>query len=325
MSNETFMDEVNFLSLALNQDRSHWTQDGLGQLARLQVPELLFGGRRLLLRADIHEQWAWWFVESLADPRYYARCDARYPRIFQDLNCVVQVRFRHLSQQARRQVASTAARIVSRLVMRLRQRAPRRRLSRDEKARLLDLAGDNLRCWICGSKFKEAAVENFRAQESREIPAPPYLDVLKPRGLSSRDFAIEADHVVPYSRGGGDDEENLALACGWCNRHKSACRAIYDVDGRPRTVDGDGLAVLTLPRPFWTVRVLGTIRTCEAEGCGRSADNAAITVAPLCEHGALNPMNMRVTCYDHDPYGELRYQPFETVREMWKGRGRELA
>ena len=79
-----------------------------------------------------------------------------------------------------------------------------------------------------------------------------------------------------------------------------------------------------LPRPFWTVRVLGTIRTCEEpKGCGRSARNAAITVAPICEDGALNPMNMRVTCYYHDSYN-LRLQPFGKVQEVWKGREHEV-
>ena len=188
MSSGSVTDEAHFLCLALSQDGSHWTQDGLGQLARLRVPEVLFGGRRSLLSADIHEQWAWWFVESLADPRYYARRGARYPQIFEDVNRVVQARFHHLGKQEMKGVASTAARIVSQLVKRLREGTRRRRLSPGERVRLLDFAGANPRCWICGSEFMEAAVDNFRAQGGRQIPAPALLDVLKPRGPVSPGF-----------------------------------------------------------------------------------------------------------------------------------------
>jgi len=32
---------------------------------------------------------------------------------------------------------------------------------------------------------------------------------------------LEIDHIVPTSRGGSDDEDNLCLACAMCNRHKA--------------------------------------------------------------------------------------------------------
>ena len=31
---------------------------------------------------------------------------------------------------------------------------------------------------------------------------------------------LEIDHILPISRGGSDDEGNLCLACGLCNRYK---------------------------------------------------------------------------------------------------------
>jgi hypothetical protein len=34
-------------------------------------------------------------------------------------------------------------------------------------------------------------------------------------------FPFEVEHVVPVSLGGGDAEENLALACRACNLHKA--------------------------------------------------------------------------------------------------------
>ncbi len=32
---------------------------------------------------------------------------------------------------------------------------------------------------------------------------------------------LEIEHIYPESRGGGDEEDNLALACAVCNKHKS--------------------------------------------------------------------------------------------------------
>jgi hypothetical protein len=40
-----------------------------------------------------------------------------------------------------------------------------------------------------------------------------------PEGLFNLPFEVE--HVCPTSRGGADDETNLALACRSCNLHKS--------------------------------------------------------------------------------------------------------
>ncbi len=33
---------------------------------------------------------------------------------------------------------------------------------------------------------------------------------------------LEVDHLLPLSKGGLDDENNLWAACSWCNGHKSA-------------------------------------------------------------------------------------------------------
>jgi hypothetical protein len=40
--------------------------------------------------------------------------------------------------------------------------------------------------------------------------------------------ACEFDHIIPRAAGGSDDEENLCLCCGECNRHKSAKLAAPD-------------------------------------------------------------------------------------------------
>jgi CRISPR/Cas system Type II protein with McrA/HNH and RuvC-like nuclease domain len=40
-------------------------------------------------------------------------------------------------------------------------------------------------------------------------------------GRNSRSVSLEVDHVVPRSKGGSDDESNLATSCFDCNRSKS--------------------------------------------------------------------------------------------------------
>jgi hypothetical protein len=48
---------------------------------------------------------------------------------------------------------------------------------------------------------------------------------------SSQDYVpvvLEIEHIRPRSRGGTDEEGNLCLACGQCNRHKAARLAAPD-------------------------------------------------------------------------------------------------
>jgi hypothetical protein len=33
---------------------------------------------------------------------------------------------------------------------------------------------------------------------------------------------LEIEHIIPRAHGGGDDESNLWLSCGLCNRHKAS-------------------------------------------------------------------------------------------------------
>lgn len=38
----------------------------------------------------------------------------------------------------------------------------------------------------------------------------------------ARGAQMQIEHIVPLAQGGTSDEENLWLACAWCNSHKSA-------------------------------------------------------------------------------------------------------
>ena len=311
------MDEAHFLDSALSSSASAWNNSSLGELARLQVPDGLLGPQRSLLRADINEQWARWFVESLVDPRRYAQNGASYPQIFADIFRTVDQRFYHFTQPQKKELASSAAKILEQLVNQYQVSRGRQPVSFGERRLLLDMAGDTPRCWICGSSFAQEAIENFLYQDRHDIPLPQFLDILKPRGLFRRDLAIEIDHVVPYSRGGAE-QNNLALACGWCNRHKGAFSSIYEIEGRPRSARFNELGINSLPQPFWTVRTLATIRKCEHRGgCKHSSATANVTIAPVNEIGALNPANVRVTCHEHDPIRHLRLQSTRVVSDLW--------
>lgn len=311
------MDETEFIDSALGDPASVWSRSSLRELGRLQVPENLLGGQRSLLRADINEQWAQWFIESLADPRRFAQREMSYPHLFDHVFRVVDGRFHLFSKPQKRQLASSAAKIIQRVAHGFQPERRRRSVPSSERRLLLDLAGDPPRCWICGARFASEAIENFLNKENNEVPLPRFVDVLKPRGLTQRDLSIEADHVFARAHG-GQDENNLALACGWCNRHKSASSSIYAVEGRPRTAGPNRLSLDSLPHPFWAVRLLAVVRECEhVEGCSCSASDANITVAPITVGGAMNPVNIRVSCYEHDPLEAIRLQPPNVVRDIW--------
>lgn len=50
-------------------------------------------------------------------------------------------------------------------------------------------------------------------------------------GLCSQDYLpdwLQIEHILAHALGGSDAEENLWLACGWCNRHKSFRSTYFD-------------------------------------------------------------------------------------------------
>jgi hypothetical protein len=114
--------------------------------------------------------------------------------------------------------------------------------------------------------------------------------------------------VLPVAAG-GTGGANLRLACGWCNGHKSDNLSLYDQAFNPIIVRHPVLGVVTVPRPFWVVRLLAYRRRCEwsgAGGCTRTTSNAELFIAARREGGAMNPANLTVTCEEHDPFKAIR-------------------
>lgn len=311
------MDETRYITRALTGNGAGWEATALGDLAALAVPDGILGRRRSLLRADIGGLWATWFVESLADPRRFVGRDVSYAHLFQEVLGAVTERFGLNTTPERQALASSASSILQRMADTYAARSNRQPITRYQKSFLIDVAGEEPRCWICGVPFDPVAVDNFVYSERKAVPLPLFLDVLCPRGLAPQDVAIQVDHIVPVSKG-GTDEDNLALACGWCNRYKSAFLSIYDVDGRPRLPGPNKLGITSLPQPFWSVRHIATIRHCEHPGgCDRTVSSGPMTIAPQNLSGAMNPTNLRVTCLEHDPIRNLRLQPPDIVRALW--------
>jgi hypothetical protein len=295
---------VQFLRTALEEPAQHWSRSGLAGMALMNVPDLVLGRHQDLLRADVYRLWAEWFLEAIYDPGRLGS-QPGYAILFSETERVVNALFPALPADERTDFTRQLARMTLREVERRKVR--RIAFTRSEREEAYVNAGPEPRCWICGHEFAEWAKQKFLRRPYEVSALPLFVDVAMPR-LSARDFMIEIDHVVPVGSG-GTNVENLRLACGRCNVHKRDRLSIYDVGSRPyviRTPDGD----ISRPRPFWVVRVLVSRPRCEnEEGCTWTVANAELTVAPRYAGGAMNPVNMRVTCSDHDPLGSRRLVP----------------
>lgn len=317
------MTEAEFIHLALSDVSRGWVASDVEALATIGIPDSFLGRRRGMLKGDINEQWARWFVESIADPRRIQANKIKYAYLFEEILKTINKRFssHEKTQPEKHVLAQTVARIVHKIAEQMSDERQRRRLTFDERRLLLDISGSPPRCWVCGAEFVERAIDDFLFERKSNLELPPFVDLLKPRGLLDRDLRIEVDHVVPFSRG-GREEENLELACGWCNRYKSAFLSTYDVEGRPRMAGPNALGIHSLPQPFWVIRLLALGRRCEhPDGCDRTVENAELTVVKSIEGGACNPPNLRITCYEHehDPLRLDRFQPPSVARSIWGG------
>ena len=311
------MSEAHFIHTALYGPEYSWQGSSLRDLAALLVPDGILGRNNALLRADVNNLWARWFVEGIVDPRIYLEKEISYAFIFSDVFKVICKRFPSSTKEELRELSSIVAKITQRLIFVFQEDRKRISASKNDRVLLLEVFGKTPRCWICGGEFPEESIDNFIYQKQRKLPQPFLIDVFKPRGLKQWDLSIEIDHVVPHALGGRADD-NLRLSCGWCNRHKSSFDSIYDVDGYPKRASHNQLGISTLPRPFWSVRILATKRCCEHyEGCDASSDCNKMTISPICFSGAANPCNLKVTCYTHDPFKSNRLQSPEFVKKIW--------
>jgi hypothetical protein len=81
---------------------------------------------------------------------------------------------------------------------------------------------------------------------------------LAPEAVSPGEF--EVDHVLPRGRGGGDLLENLALACGPCNRRKHLAVSAVDPES------GGAVALFNPRREGWDEHFEFVVATGEIRG-----------------------------------------------------------
>jgi len=304
---------ADFLAGSVGVEKKHWSSQGVSSMAARALPDGLLGTRSAILRADINLLWARWFTESICGPSFGVHAKRGYAFVLGAVREQIDIRFSDYPSNERSGLARVMARFVLEGVNQRRQE--RQPLSRDDKLNLLDAAGDPPRCWICGYAFDRHAIESF-LMPVHPLPLKTFVDLMKPR-LHERDYAIEVDHIVPFSEGGGG-ETNLAIACGWCNKAKGARLSLYDVQARPLIFHHPALGIISVPRAFWTVRILALRNRCEYEACRTTASQAELTVLPRNPHGAMNPMNLMITCLDHDRLGPDRLvhrKHFEDLRK----------
>jgi hypothetical protein len=296
-----------FLLAALSNPGKKWDPSDLSEVAVRTVPDIIMGPRHTLLQADIRLLWARWFLEGVLDPMKLASNGSNYPKLFQYVLGEIKAIFAGGNDIECQQVARSITRLIDEEA-RSRQNRARGRLNIDVRRNLIEASVDQPRCWICGYRFGDWAVQSFLGNSNMLPPSLPlFVDFLKPRGLSLRDLKIEVDHVTPFSEGGGG-ESNLRLACGWCNSNKGQWISLYDVGTKPyKTIKHPRYGNLSIPRGFWVVRLLAIKRQCEwQKGCENKPSDSELTVAPKHDMGVMNPTNLVVTCLDHDPLGSDR-------------------
>ena len=308
----------NFLRKALSS-ADQWDSSHIGELGQTAVPDFIFGPRHsAIIKGDLHSLWASWFLESIVDPARYTANGLTYVDIYADVFSRVEFIFSNSTKLEQEWVAKYFSDLVLQRVNSLKFKRNRKSYSSEIRLTLVERNVSKPRCWICGFLFADETCDAFLNKRSLEFDnSHSFIDIYKPLGLDPRDSQIEIDHVVPHSAGGGDGD-NLRLSCGWCNRHKGVFSSLYDVGGSAVLLRTSLHGVRSLPRKFWTVRLLGLVQRCEhPSGCTANVLSSELTIEPIDELGVPNPANLRVVCGDHHRMGHTRLLPAEIVRKIW--------
>ena len=300
---------LDFLEYTLSTKGNLWDFSKVQGIAGRTTPEIVFSNRSFLLQGDIKFLWAEWFLESLCDPDRYLssyKISKGHPHIFKEVYKSVKQIFPLSHIDEIKALSSKLTKILINEIER-RQCIKRTSFSLDLRESLLEISGSVPRCGICGYKFSDMAINKFLGSSVSDFDKTKYfVDFLKPHGLNSRDSNIEIDHVLPVSLG-GQELDNLKLACGWCNLAKGASMSIYDHIRTTSYIEHPKMGRISIPRREWIVRLIALKGRCEAsQECHSNSKNSELTVYPLNIHGAMNPNNLRITCPEHDPIKNIR-------------------
>jgi|GEM_PF-879299 len=316
-----FIREITELTL-----KNTWSSDTAKELCSKKVPDGIFHENQSILQADATTLWLRWFIESVCSPTHYIEdTSKRESHIYQDALKNINNVFATSPKPYREELATLISKkIYSDVKI---ERIIGRTFATNEQKLKLIASSSEPRCWICGYRFTEEALHQFTGKKGRNpIVLPKLVDIFRPRGIHKNDLRIDIEHIIPVSQGGQGDE-NLALACGWCNRYKSSRTSIYDVTSKPYRVKyklGENTRY-ELPNPFWIVRMSATHQKCQYnDGCDKTVKNSELFISPANEIGSPNPTNLKVFCNDHDPLTFERAVSRESAKNVWANKRKKL-
>jgi hypothetical protein len=285
-----------------------WAAEATGGSAALSLDVAALGEATQLLEADTRSLWFRWALESLLDPAVAAASGMSYLHVYKVVLEALRsdVAGPAVPEVELRQLAARTARHLTLLVARIAEREKRIVLPRSFRLDLVSAQNETPRCWLCGFEWPASQVERFVEGEVQEPGRRRFVDFAKPIGSTSSSAQIEIDHVLPLGAGGGNEMDNLRLACGWCNRVKSDAINLYDAptSRRRKTYVHPQLGVIALPDPSLVVRLLGMVRRCFS--CARDAHVTELTIDWGGPVVGVNPLTARVTCYEHDRFAGHR-------------------
>lgn len=293
-----------------------WDSKSINRNGSILPPEDIFLGDKNLLRNDINLQWLTWFCESICFLH-----DDLSTKNLHDVHSLVRRGLRNIGINTDSSDGFSLSKIIALFVSKkldIIYERKRETATKDRKLELLESAGRFPKCWICNENFSDGAIELFLSSgRSGSIVLPSMIDYMMPRGLIERDLKIEIEHKIPFSKGGGDlkDNDNIALSCGWCNRHKSNFISLYDVGRSGKYYKHRTLGDVSIPEPYWIIRKMALYRECADKLCTRGRKNK-LFVDLVNPHGTANPFNIKIVCCDHVKDYQHRLVPAKSYKEF---------
>ncbi len=268
------------------------------RFAQLKDPDLLFLGHDTMLVSDVKAIWVEWFVHSILDLKRVNQGRVSGPHLAKQVMDGLEILTPGISDNRREELSKV---LVPLILQRRRSETRRVSYSLQEKRSLLINSGKPARCWICGVPFPEWAKDKFLRRE-HEAKLPKFGDVFLRRGLKPRDLEVEIEHRVPFSAGGTNSIENLALSCGWCNTGKGDRKTIYDPSKTLMSVYHPMIGTFLAPCRFWIVRTLTFSSGCVT--CGATTSEHELSVYIRNSGGVPVPPNLATYCREHHPLKE---------------------
>lgn len=275
-----------------------WDRNKISDLAILSTPEAVLSKNSFLLSADIKFLWFSWFIESIYD-YHKASEDISYPEVVSSVRRGLLKTGFNESDQKFNDVWKSISRLTYKLISKSSGRS-REHLTRSTKYDLIERSKGTPYCWICGHRFSSESIDKFSNLDA-EIKLPNLIDYFLQKGLKERDFKIEVEHKMPFISGGGDlsDLNNIELCCGFCNRYKWKFISIYDANRSLKTFIHPRIGNISIPQPYWAIRILALAEGCSEPTCTVKKEKAALYVDLINDIGSATPTNLKVVCKKH--------------------------